>query len=160
MTRALEPYEINYKDFIAVDKATNKNECRNFSFVVFLVIVMIKCVYGLLLPKADQFAANYPYSIQCSEIESSFQNQNSSAFADYALLDRNYVSSTQQIGIYQCFCLSQEKDSAICGEYESAYLKLEIAAVLVPMFFSFTLISTLTKILEKGGVLNFKSQIV
>ena len=61
--------------------------------LVSLVTLLIKGVYGILLSNADQFAANYSYSIQCPEIESSFSNQNSSSFADYAILDKGYVTS-------------------------------------------------------------------
>ena len=94
VSQALEPYQINFKDFIAQDKATNRKQCGWFLLLVLLVVLLVKGVYGVLLQKADQFAANYSYSIQCPEIESSFSNQNSSAFADYAILDKGYVTST------------------------------------------------------------------
>jgi hypothetical protein len=51
--QALEPYQINFKDFIAQDKVTNRKAGWLFLLLVVLVIALIKGVYGVLLPKAN-----------------------------------------------------------------------------------------------------------
>jgi hypothetical protein len=52
LTQALEPYEINFKDYIAYDKEHNRKQCGWFALLIFLGILLIKGAYGLLLPKA------------------------------------------------------------------------------------------------------------
>jgi hypothetical protein len=49
---------------------------------------------------------------------------------------------------------------AVCGEYTKVYWEVELAASLVPMIFSLTLISAITKIVDGNNTLTFKSQVV
>ena len=69
MTRVLEPYEINYKDFIQKDEKQKLNPiCRFLIYMIVPGLLIIKISYVFMLSAMDTFAANYPYSIQCGEI--------------------------------------------------------------------------------------------
>ena len=70
MTRALEPYLIDYKESkppCNEGRPTRIAWCFYIFFFLFAVIWIKFTLFGLLGGSA-QFAGEYPYTIQCGEI--------------------------------------------------------------------------------------------
>ena len=154
LSRVLEPYEIAFDSYEKPSTKTTRFICTPLLWV--LCNVSIRLVQLIFVQSAHIFAANNSYSIQCNDIQKSFESYNTSYFSEYALIDQPYVNITQQIGIYQCYCQAKN-DPEICRQYNWPATKITIAQLIIPSLLAAMYITLVMIILRKG--VHFKSKV-